>query len=159
MKALILTYHGLSNILKPTPSKLHYSFNLRDVSKVIQGMMRSSSKVLKTTDQLISLYIHECLCVFADRTINDFDREQVCKCITEVLNTCPGTGLKKSLTYEPIYDEEGNKKQFENGVVPTNPAFNESWGNYLKFGAPIEERVFECKDYKFVQQVMYQYLE
>lgn len=83
----------------------------------------------------------------------------MCKCITEVLNTCPGTGLKKSLTYEPLYDEEGNKKQFENGAVPTNPAFNESWGNYLRFGTPIEERVFECKDYKFVQQVMYQYLE
>ena len=38
-------------------------------------MMRSSSKVLKSNDELVSLFIHENMRVFADRTINAFDNE------------------------------------------------------------------------------------
>ncbi|CAL6104222.1 Dynein_heavy chain [Hexamita inflata] len=158
VKALVQIYHNLSNILKPTPSKLHYSFNLRDVSKVIQGLMRSSAKILKTSDELISIFIHETMRVFADRTISAFDNEQVCKCVTEVLNTCPGTGLKKSMVYESLYEDDGTMKTFEE-AVPTNPAFYEAWGNYMKFGAPAEEKIYEQKDSKFVQNIMYQYLD
>lgn len=70
-----MIYHQLANVLKPTPNKLHYCFNLRDVSKVIQGMMKGSSKILKTSDDLISMFIHESMRVFADRTVDAYDNE------------------------------------------------------------------------------------
>lgn len=38
---------------------------------------------------------------------------------------------------------------------PKNEEFISMWGNYMKFGAPPEERVFETKDAKFTQSIMY----
>ena len=69
----------------------------------------------------------------------------MCRCVCETLNTCPGTGLKKALGYEPLFEDDGVAKHFED-VVPANAEFNEIWGNYMKFGAPMEERVSELKD-------------
>lgn len=43
---------------------------------------------------------------FADRTVNDFDKELICKSLTEVLNNCP-VGLKKPIEYIASYDDEG----------------------------------------------------
>lgn len=72
--------------------------------------MRSSSKIIKSNDELVSLFIHETMRVFADRTINAFDNEQVAKVLTEALNTVPGTGLKKAIPYECTYEEDGQLK-------------------------------------------------
>jgi len=43
-------YHKISEELRATPAKFHYMFNLRDVSKVIQGILMSSPKSIQTAD-------------------------------------------------------------------------------------------------------------
>ncbi|KAH0573495.1 Dynein heavy chain [Spironucleus salmonicida] len=158
VKALIAIYHNLSGILKPTPSKMHYSFTLRDVSKVVQGLLRAPKTIIKQTDDFISLFRHEILRVFGDRTVNSFDRERVCKQIVDVLNTQSGTGLKKALVYESCFDDEGIPLALE--IVPQNPQFLEMWGDYMRMGTPLEERVYEqSKDFKTNSALMYQYLD
>jgi dynein heavy chain len=59
----------------PTPSKSHYLFNMRDVSKVIQGLSMIKASSLSTPDNLVKLWVHEFQRVFEDRLINEDDKK------------------------------------------------------------------------------------
>jgi dynein heavy chain len=56
----ITIYRSISDKFKPTPAKSHYTYNLRDVSKVFQGMAKSSPKAIKIENDMIKLWAHEC---------------------------------------------------------------------------------------------------
>lgn len=58
----------------PTPTKSHYTFSLRDFSRVIRGVMLVPAARLKEAEKLIRLWIHESYRVFNDRLIDSDDR-------------------------------------------------------------------------------------
>ena len=60
---------SISTELLPTPTKSHYTFNLRDMSKVFQGVLQSSPKTVTNSNECLRLWSHECLRVFSDRMI------------------------------------------------------------------------------------------
>mmetsp|Transcript_3023 Transcript_3023/g.9072 ORF Transcript_3023/g.9072 Transcript_3023/m.9072 type:complete len:4073 (+) Transcript_3023:47-12265(+) len=62
---------SIANLL-PTPSKSHYTFNLRDVARVIQGMLLTSVDDYNKPADLIMCWCHELNRVFYDR-LTDMD--------------------------------------------------------------------------------------
>ena len=74
MTATLVVYKRIQEDLKPTPAKSHYTFNLRDVSKVIYGICLMEKKELSQTDTAVRLWAHETSRVFGDRLINIVDR-------------------------------------------------------------------------------------
>jgi len=74
VQATINIYKRIQEDLKPTPLKSHYTFNLRDVSKVVCGMCLIEKKELTNSDVAVRLWAHETVRVFGDRLINNTDR-------------------------------------------------------------------------------------
>lgn len=50
--ATVELYNAIRAELLPTPNKSHYTFNLRDLGKVVQGLMRADPKTLGTQEQV-----------------------------------------------------------------------------------------------------------
>ncbi|XP_063674391.1 dynein axonemal heavy chain 1-like isoform X3 [Bolinopsis microptera] len=73
-KATIMVYNTICSQLLPTPAKSHYTFNLRDLAKVFQGMLMLDMGKSRPQFEILRLWYHECKRVFADRLVNDQDR-------------------------------------------------------------------------------------
>ncbi|XP_023379661.1 dynein heavy chain 10, axonemal-like, partial [Pteropus vampyrus] len=70
-------YENIVQELPPTPSKFHYIFNLRDLSRVFNGLVLTHPERFQTVTQMVRVWRNECLRVFHDRLINETDKQLV----------------------------------------------------------------------------------
>jgi len=95
-------YEYISEMLKPIPSKFHYTFNLRDLSKIFQGILMIKSIDFETEDNFIRLWVHESLRVFGDRLINDVDLTKIHEYIVYLVD---GKFKKRDWTIETLFKQ------------------------------------------------------
>ncbi|XP_075265378.1 dynein axonemal heavy chain 5-like isoform X2 [Convolutriloba macropyga] len=87
----------------PTPAKFHYIFNLRDLSRIWQGMINTTSDVANDTKTLVALYRHECTRVIADRFINYDDLNWFDKSIKQLVGDELGPDYLQHMEMEPYF--------------------------------------------------------
>uniref|UniRef100_A0A5G2QUI5 Dynein axonemal heavy chain 17 n=1 Tax=Sus scrofa TaxID=9823 RepID=A0A5G2QUI5_PIG len=59
----------------PTAIKFHYVFNLRDLSNIFQGLLFSTTEILKIPLDLVRLWLHEAERVYGDKMVDEKDQE------------------------------------------------------------------------------------
>jgi len=63
--------------LPRTPVKFHYIFNLRDFSRIYEGLLRSTPDKFGSKEQFLRLWRNESTRVFCDRLINPEDKDLI----------------------------------------------------------------------------------
>jgi len=114
----------------PTPAKCHYLFNLRDISKVFQGMLQSRVGSYDNRDSMIRLWIHEIMRVFYDRLINDEDRVS----FIEMIHSKLGSVFESK--WEKLFGEKDVMPRFadlfESDKPPTTDAKDDGTNPYAE---------------------------
>ncbi|KAK2862756.1 hypothetical protein Q5P01_002289 [Channa striata] len=142
-QATLELYYAVAARFLPTPAKIHYLFNLRDISKVFQGLLRAHPDFHDSKNNVTRLWVHECFRVFSDRLVDYADVEAFTALMGEKLGSlfnltfhsiCPnkqppifGDFLHDSHVYEDLQDMKSLKTFMETqledynltaGVVP-----------------------------------------
>ena len=100
----IVHYNFLLQVkLLPTPAKFHYTFNLRDLSRIWEGMLHIDSETMTGIPLLLALWKHEATRVIADRFTNPEDKEWFEKCTTRTLTEDMGEEVAAQLAEEPYF--------------------------------------------------------
>ncbi|KAL1023853.1 hypothetical protein UPYG_G00047240 [Umbra pygmaea] len=136
--AAVEIFHRMSVDLLPTPAKSHYVFNLRDLSKCVQGMLQCEPATMRDQNGIFRLFCHECQRVFHDRLINDEDKTYFNTVISEM--ACKYFGFNLDPTY-----------------FVTKPII---FGDFIKVGAEKSDRVYEdLTDIDKIRIVLQEYLD
>ncbi|KAG9396016.1 Dynein heavy chain and region D6 of dynein motor [Carpediemonas membranifera] len=68
-------YQSIVKAMPPTPSKFHYVFNLRDLSRVFEGLTLATPDNMPGQAEIIRLWHNETTRVFCDRMVSPDDHE------------------------------------------------------------------------------------
>ncbi|KAL8568337.1 Dynein heavy chain 6, axonemal [Nucella lapillus] len=138
VSAAVEIYFRMSTDLLPTPAKSHYVFNLRDLSKCIQGMLQADPGVIRDNHQIFRLFVHETQRVFHDRLINNEDK----------------------MYFHQIMSEMASKHFSENVEPDLFVKHPIIFGDFMKMGAADADKMYEeLIDLTKVQSVLQDYLD
>ncbi|XP_012645608.2 dynein axonemal heavy chain 3 [Microcebus murinus] len=147
VQATKIIYRAAVENFLPTPSKSHYVFNLRDFSRVIQGVLLCPHTHLQDVEKFIRLWIHEIYRVFYDRLIDKEDRQVFFNMVKETTSNCFKQTVEKVLIH----------------LSPTGKIVDDNirslfFGDYLK--PESDQKIYdEITDLKQLTAVMEYYLE
>ena len=102
VRSTIQVFQSTNINFRPTPAKSHYTYNLRDVSKVFAGINNSNPKAIRDEDDMIKLWSHECMRIFHDRLISNEDREKWVDILKSKIKEKFKKDWAKIVTVEPL---------------------------------------------------------
>ena len=80
----------------PSPTKFHYTFTLKDLSRLCQGVLRTPKSTYTQDSVLVQLWRHEAERVFSDKLVNLQDKDKFKKELDLVSKQLPGAVVKGS---------------------------------------------------------------
>ncbi|XP_042545793.1 dynein axonemal heavy chain 3 [Dipodomys spectabilis] len=147
VQATKIIYRDAVDNFLPTPSKSHYVFNLRDFSRVIQGVLLCPYTHLQDVEKFIRLWIHEVYRVFYDRLIDKEDRQVFFNMVKETTSNCFKQTVEKVLIHLS-----------PDGKIVDDNIRSLFFGDFFKPGA--DPKIYdEIIDLKQLTSVMEYYLE
>ncbi|KAK6967898.1 dynein heavy chain 8 axonemal, partial [Biomphalaria glabrata] len=87
----------------PTPAKFHYIFNLRDLSRIWQGILYIKGEECFTVRTMLNLWKHEVCRVIEDRFVNEEDKMWLQKTIQIVITEELGADIAQLLLPLPHF--------------------------------------------------------
>ena len=130
--------------LLPTPSKSHYTFNLRDFSRVVQGvLLQAPSGEFANKSSVMRLWTHEALRVFGDRLTDDNDRKWMC--------AHAATMCKEIFRcdFQSEFEHIRPKDETETGYGTLRRLF---WGDYMTPADEDDRPYVEVRDLQLLQK-------
>ncbi|XP_070624136.1 dynein axonemal heavy chain 14 isoform X2 [Bos indicus] len=70
----LAVYHQVCQTMLPTPMKCHYMFNLRDIFKLLLGLLQADKFVVNSKEMAALFFVHEATRVFHDRLLEEAER-------------------------------------------------------------------------------------
>jgi dynein heavy chain len=100
--ASVHIYNTIRAELLPTPAKSHYTFNLRDLAKVVQGVLSADIKTVNIETDIVRLWVHECMRVFQDRLVDNTDKSWFLDLLKETMLDKLQLSWPEVVTNEPL---------------------------------------------------------
>ncbi|XP_055958183.1 dynein axonemal heavy chain 3 [Patella vulgata] len=150
--ATIEIYQNAITTFLPTPSKSHYLFNLRDFSRVIQGILLLKPDVVpegtEGAHKISRIWVHEVYRVFYDRLVDDKDRNNFYK----MIKSCVEAHFKDKFNALFSHLAEAGK------VVTDDNLRSLQFGDFM--GKKADEKIYdEILDIEELRETMERYLE
>uniref|UniRef100_A0A6E8V0M9 Dynein heavy chain 10, axonemal n=1 Tax=Anopheles coluzzii TaxID=1518534 RepID=A0A6E8V0M9_ANOCL len=163
--------------LPPTPSKFHYIFNMKDLSRIFAGLLQIHPSFFKETRHLVRVWRNEFARVICDRLINEQDQQFMEQQLGEqIMEQFPiPRSFRHTVQMEPAQQQqqqlqEGRlESRIKSAVVELSVAQYALrdpllFGDYRNAVNPAEERYYEdLLDYEAIyflfQEILMEYCE
>ncbi|XP_053669700.1 dynein axonemal heavy chain 10 [Anopheles nili] len=156
--------------LPPTPSKFHYIFNMKDLSRIFAGMMQIHPNYFKETRHLVRVWRNEFSRVICDRLISEPDQQFMEQQISDhIMEQFP---IPRSFRHTVQVDQQRQSRlesRIKSAVVELSVAQYALrdpmlFGDYRNAVNPAEERFYEdLLDYEAIyflfQEILMEYNE
>ncbi|KAG7460462.1 dynein heavy chain 11, axonemal [Solea senegalensis] len=100
--AAISLHKRMVHSFLPTAIKFHYTFNLRDLSSVFQGILFAGPESVRNSTDLALLWLHESCRVYSDRLVDDKDLQSFRRVQMETVHECFEGMVYKEVTKQPL---------------------------------------------------------
>jgi dynein heavy chain len=148
VEATLETYRASMANLLPTPQKSHYTFNLRDFSRIVQGVLLCNPREGFNNYSLVRLWTHEAYRVIGDRLVEESDREWF---LLHMQNMC------QSKFSTNFYETFKHLDKDEKKEINVNDMRNLIIGDYMTEDEP--KSYMEIQDLSELSTKMEYYLE
>ncbi|KAL6445584.1 hypothetical protein ACFW04_000844 [Cataglyphis niger] len=136
----------------PTPAKFHYVFNLRDLSRIWEGILRIERAECESITTLLKLWEHECIRVISDRFTNADDKEWFQNTLREVAEKILGPDFEYYSPTETYFVDFLREPPEPTGDEPEDfvfeaPKIYEEMPSYDVVIAKIQQNVEQFNEY------------